>query len=352
MKDTGHDRSRLGDPARAARARDSRAERAHRLLAAARGAPPPPTVSFSDIEAAIRARRWAGLSPAVRWIVGGAVALCPVLALGSIAVSHGWIATTAAPSRLAAPASAPARSARAARGVAAARRPDAAVPGAALPNGGTAPATSVEPPARAPVLAAPAPEPHGGPAPTARARPKAAAAAGVVAVASSVEGPSAAGAVSAPSPGVPVAPNARGGPAPATDEIGLVRDALERLRGQKDAAGALQRLDERDQRFPSGLLGEESSTIRIEALLALGRKSEALARLDALPGSTLDRSPRLRVARGELRVAAGRCPEALADFSAVVAGGAGGEITQRADRGRAACNFGTPRHTGATGGDR
>jgi hypothetical protein len=272
-----------------------------------------------------------------------------VLALGSLAVSHGWIATPASRSPVtAAQSSAPKKSTRASRGGMSPGRPAAAATPAPSAEVPPVPAPPIESPPRVPAVTATG---QHRPAPAAHARSKAAAA-DAVAVGSRVERASAADGDSASSSDVAVAQAAGGGPSPAADEIGLVRDALERLRGRKDAAGALRRLDEYDQRFPSGLLGEESRTIRIEALLALGRKIEALTRLDALPAATLDRSPRLRVARGELRVAAGRCPDALGDFAAVVAAGAGGDIQQRADRGRAACNFGGPRHTGATGGDR
>jgi hypothetical protein len=52
-------------------------------------------------------------------------------------------------------------------------------------------------------------------------------------------------------------------------------------------------------------------------LLALGRTADALDRLEAMAPALLDRSSRLRVARGELRAPRGRCQGALADFAAV-----------------------------------
>jgi len=130
MKDIGDHHSRAGDPARV--------ERAQRLLATARLAPPPTTVTFAEIEAAIHARRWAGLPAPVRWLVGGAVALCPVLALGSLAVSHGWLTTTTTtttvPARVTAPAGTT-KTSRASRGGAPARRPDAAATAPSERNG-------------------------------------------------------------------------------------------------------------------------------------------------------------------------------------------------------------------------
>jgi len=129
------------------------------------------------------------------------------------------------------------------------------------------------------------------------------------------------------------------GPAEDTpDETSYIRDALARLRGGADPAAALRLLDERDRIFAEGAFAEEARSIRIEALLALGRSAEALERLEALPEASLARSRRLRVARGELRAARGRCVEALGDFAAVLdAAAAGDEIASRARRGQAAC---------------
>jgi hypothetical protein len=118
--------------------------------------------------------------------------------------------------------------------------------------------------------------------------------------------------------------------------------ALERLRAGKDAGGALALLDEHRRRFPGGALGDEARVVRVEALLALGRSREALEELEELPGPLLERSRRLRVVRGELRAAHGRCPQAREDFAAVAQGeGAGEEISLRVERGRAACAAGS-----------
>jgi hypothetical protein len=139
---------------------------------------------------------------------------------------------------------------------------------------------------------------------------------------------------------------------PAADEVGIVHDALERLRGAQDAAAALRLLDEYDRRFPDGMLRDEADVTRVESLLALGRTADALERLEAMAPALLDHSPRLRVARGELRAARGHCRDALADFAAAAAAGAGGEIARRIEHGRAVCNSAPPRHTGEGRGDR
>jgi hypothetical protein len=131
---------------------------------------------------------------------------------------------------------------------------------------------------------------------------------------------------------------ASGGEGVAAREVAQLAAALQRLRADKDARGALALLDEHRRRFPVGALGDEARVVRVEALLALGRSREALEELEELPGPLLERSRRLRVARGELRAAQGRCQQAREDFAAVAQGeGVGEEISLRAERGRAAC---------------
>jgi hypothetical protein len=120
-------------------------------------------------------------------------------------------------------------------------------------------------------------------------------------------------------------------------ETTQIRETLARLRTEKNPEKALELLDGYDRRFPGGLWHDDAAIIRIEALLALGRSTEALERFETLPQASLDRSPRLRVTRGELRATHGHCDEALADFSAVLALPVGDEIERRATRGRAAC---------------
>jgi hypothetical protein len=124
---------------------------------------------------------------------------------------------------------------------------------------------------------------------------------------------------------------------PVATEVGQLHDAIERLRTQGDPSGALRRLDDHDRRFPRGLLHDEAAAMRVEALLALGRSAEALDRLEAIPQDLVDRSPRLLVARGELRASQGRCRDALVDFDRLLAHSGPGEIVRRATRGRAAC---------------
>jgi hypothetical protein len=120
-------------------------------------------------------------------------------------------------------------------------------------------------------------------------------------------------------------------------EVTLVRDALESLRKKHEPAAALRLLESHERRFPDGLLRDEAAVIRIEALLALGRSAEALTRLEAIRPALVDGSPRLLVARGELRARAGRCQEALADFAVVLSMPVDDDLDGRASRGRASC---------------
>jgi hypothetical protein len=84
------------------------------------------------------------------------------------------------------------------------------------------------------------------------------------------------------------------------DEALLVRSAQSML--SSDPAGALRLTAERRRRFPSGVLGQEASVVAIEALLRLGRRSEAEAQARAFeaahPGSVHARRVR-RLLEGE-----------------------------------------------------
>lgn len=134
--------------------------------------------------------------------------------------------------------------------------------------------------------------------------------------------------------------------APAPAESGLAAEsrllgvALHQLRQERDGTAALRSLDLYAQRFPGGLLAEEAQAARLDALLLLEHRSEALQLLDRTQFQRLGRGGELRVVRAELRAAAGRCREALADFAAVLASTAAPPpppVAERALYGRASC---------------
>jgi tetratricopeptide (TPR) repeat protein len=90
--------------------------------------------------------------------------------------------------------------------------------------------------------------------------------------------------------------------------------ALRQLRREHDAEGALVILGELGRAHPDSRFALERSSLEVEALLALGRDGEALARLDGLPLDQLPRGAERYVVRGELRARAQRWSEARDDF--------------------------------------
>jgi tetratricopeptide (TPR) repeat protein len=115
-----------------------------------------------------------------------------------------------------------------------------------------------------------------------------------------------------------------------------VGEAMRRLYRDRDAAGALEVLEAHARRG-RGALGPEAWATKVDALVALGRKGEALALLDRAPLAALPRPRERRALRGELRAGAGRCADALADFEVVAGAGPADAALERALFGRAAC---------------
>ena len=139
--------------------------------------------------------------------------------------------------------------------------------------------------------------------------------------------PPAPAAAPAPAPSPPPAL-----PSPLAQEVAAIADGVRKLRREHDPAGALAALDRYRARFPGGAMARESERLRVEALVALGRRREALERLEALG---VDGDLALRLARAELSIPA-RCQRALGDFDAVVAA-APSALLERALHGRARC---------------
>jgi TolA-binding protein len=97
-------------------------------------------------------------------------------------------------------------------------------------------------------------------------------------------------------------------------EQALLGQAVRMLRDGHDARTALALLAEHAERFPKGALAAEGTIVRIEALLALGRRDEALSVLDTAPLASLPNGDEQLVVRGELRAANRRWREAKQDF--------------------------------------
>jgi hypothetical protein len=145
----------------------------------------------------------------------------------------------------------------------------------------------------------------------------------------------------------PVAPSMARAPSsvvapPATPESRLAAEskvlepAIAALRRERDAARALTLLGSYEAEFPHGVLSLEARVLRVDALLALGKRSEALAVLDALPLDRVGRGVELRLVRAELR-ASSDCRSALPDFDRVLSGAPSSGVEERALRGRSLC---------------
>ncbi|HET6281513.1 MAG TPA: hypothetical protein VFH73_11110 [Polyangia bacterium] len=126
---------------------------------------------------------------------------------------------------------------------------------------------------------------------------------------------------------------------PVVAESRLLAQALAALRQERDPQRALHALDQYDRRFPSGSLSPEATAARIDALLALGRKGPALARLEALSfDRRLPRAAEMQVLRAELRAGRGNLTGAVDDFDATLASpGAPATVIERALYGRSSC---------------
>ena len=121
-------------------------------------------------------------------------------------------------------------------------------------------------------------------------------------------------------------------------EAGMVAGALSQLRHQGDPRAALVMLDAYARAFPHGVLETEASRTRLEALIRLDDRKTALALLDAMPRLSDEPGTDLLLTRAELRAAAGRFREALADFTEIVEGEGGAPAAgARALYGRAVC---------------
>lgn len=121
-------------------------------------------------------------------------------------------------------------------------------------------------------------------------------------------------------------------------ESAALEAVLLKLRREHDAASALALLDQSDALFARGSLGLEAKVARVDALLALGRKREALALLERLPFAQVGRGSELRLVRAELR-AGSDCGSALADFDLLTRLALPPPLAERVVYGRAACEL-------------
>jgi hypothetical protein len=119
-------------------------------------------------------------------------------------------------------------------------------------------------------------------------------------------------------------------------ETAALEQVLFKLRRKHDAAGALALLDQSQALFAHSTLALEAKVARVDALLALGERDQALAVLEHLPLAQVGRGGEMRLLRAELR-ARGDCARALSDFDALTAQALPSSLAERALYGRAAC---------------
>jgi len=134
-------------------------------------------------------------------------------------------------------------------------------------------------------------------------------------------------------------------------ESQLLRTAIAGLQ-RRDAAGALRELDQHRAQFPNGALREEANVLRVNALLAGGRRAEALVLLEDLERGGLARFARaseLRILHAELLAEGSRCSEALPLFESSLAPNLEEPIRERALYGRASCRAAVGDHAGSRG---
>jgi hypothetical protein len=113
-----------------------------------------------------------------------------------------------------------------------------------------------------------------------------------------------------------------------------LNQAIRALRVEHSPKNTLALLDQHSAELHQAF-AHESLLLRVDAMLALGQQTQVLWLLDgmSLPNEATSRT--LLVTRGQLRAAANRCPEAIADFDHALANG--GQPSKPALLGRALC---------------
>lgn len=101
------------------------------------------------------------------------------------------------------------------------------------------------------------------------------------------------------------------------EEARLLNRAMVDLRQRRNGVAALASVDEYLSRFPYGTLANEAQRLRVDALLSLDRKDDALRVLARLDLEPTGRGLELLTIRGELR-ARSDCANAVRDFDQVL----------------------------------
>ena len=115
----------------------------------------------------------------------------------------------------------------------------------------------------------------------------------------------------------------------------VLSEAIHALRFEHSPGTALFLLDRHATQLGKSAFAHEALLLRVEAMLALGRKAEVLRMLDGAVLTDVAASRSLLVTRGELRAAANRCADGLGDFDRVLDGA--NQADRQALYGRALC---------------
>jgi len=127
------------------------------------------------------------------------------------------------------------------------------------------------------------------------------------------------------------------------DETQRLSTAIVLLRKRFDPRGALEALDDYRRAYPRAHFTAEARVVRIEALLALGSRREALAELSPAEIPSLPRGEELWVVRGEILLELNQFREALDAFNAALRDPMADVLTERALAGRARAQRSLPR---------
>jgi tetratricopeptide (TPR) repeat protein len=126
------------------------------------------------------------------------------------------------------------------------------------------------------------------------------------------------------------------------EETHRLSSAIAQLRREANPAGALQEIDEYRRAYPKAHFASEARMLRIEALIALNYRHEALDELSPAEIPTLPRGEELWVVRGEILLQLSRWQEALDAFDAALRVARTDALIERALAGRAAAQRSLP----------
>jgi hypothetical protein len=127
------------------------------------------------------------------------------------------------------------------------------------------------------------------------------------------------------------------------DETQRLSTAISLLRKSANPAGALHEIDDYRKAYPDAHFASEARMLRIEALIALGYRHEALNELTPTRIPSLPRAEELWVVRGELLLELNRSREALDAFDSALRVARTDSLIERALSGRATAQRALPR---------